>query len=84
MTACRDGIYTAGYLGLSPALQGQLEGMQALQGYPAAVPFVLAGIASGAFAALVTQPVDTIKTRMQVPDGPALDLTALLTGQPFI
>ena len=34
---------------------------------PPAARFVLAGIASGAFAALVTQPADTIKTRMQVP-----------------
>ena len=30
-----------------------------------ALPFVLSGIAGGLFAALVTQPADTIKTRMQ-------------------
>lgn len=65
-TATRDGVYTAGYLGLSPALKESLDSMESLQTAPAAARFVLAGVASGAFAALVTQPVDTIKTRMQV------------------
>ena len=62
-TATRDGLCTAGYLGLSPVLSKYFD---SLDTYSPAVRNVLAGIASGAAAALLTQPVDTVKTRMQV------------------
>ena len=66
LTACRDGLYTAGYLGVSPVLQQLLAESSALQGASPTTVFVTAGMASGFLAALVTQPVDTIKTRVQV------------------
>ena len=66
LTACRDGLYTAGYLGVSPVLQQLLAESSALQGASPTTVFVTAGMASGFLAAAVTQPVDTIKTRVQV------------------
>ena len=64
-TATRDGIYTASYLGISPALREYLDETPSLQSLSPTARFLLASVATGSFAALLTQPVDTIKTRMQ-------------------
>lgn len=66
MAASRDGLYTAGYLGVCPALQEQLQKLTVFEKAPPAVTFVIAGITAGISAAIVTHPADTIKTRMQV------------------
>lgn len=66
MQATRDGLYTAGYLGVCPVLQGHLAQMSTFKDAPGGVTFVVAGIISGLSAATVTHPADTIKTRMQV------------------
>ena len=64
-TATRDGLVTAGYLGLSPVTSAFLETTSLASEAPA-VTQVCAGIVSGVIAAILTQPADTIKTRMQV------------------
>ncbi len=64
-TATRDGLVTAGYLGLSPVMTTSLE-KTSLASHSPAITQVCAGIASGVVAAFLTQPADTIKTRMQV------------------
>lgn len=66
MTAFRETFYTAGYLGICPVLKEHLQNLPALEGYPSGIPSVLAGTSAGLLAAVVTQPSDTIKTRMQV------------------
>lgn len=64
-TATRDGLVTAGYLGLSPAISEYIDS-SSFASYPPPLKNVLAGIISGVVAAFLTQPVDTVKTRMQV------------------
>lgn len=64
-TAIRDSIFTASYLGLCPSLKAFLDRQQALQQAPPGTTMALAGISGGLFAAALTQPVDTAKTRMQ-------------------
>ena len=81
-TATRDGIYTASYLGISPALQQVLDESPSLQNLPQTARFFAAGIASGSFAAVVTQPVDTVKTRMQVSSTSNLSLTRVTAANP--
>lgn len=51
---------------MSPVLQHLLEQTELAKSASPAVTFVGAGMASGFLAAFVTQPVDTIKTRVQV------------------
>ena len=64
-TAIRDSVFTASYLGLCPSLKEFLDRQQALQQAPPGTTLALAGISGGLFAAALTQPVDTAKTRMQ-------------------
>ena len=63
LTATRDGLYTAGYLGVSPMLQQLLTSSSLTKEAHPTVIFVGAGMAAGLLAASITQPVDTIKTR---------------------
>lgn len=65
MTLFREGTYTASYLGICPVFREYLEGHPALKDYPSSVSFIIAGTSAGLFAAVATQPADTIKTRMQ-------------------
>ncbi|KAK9824556.1 hypothetical protein WJX72_011293 [[Myrmecia] bisecta] len=65
MTAVRESVYTAGYLGLMPVLSEILSGHPAMQQFPAGTPLLLSGLTAGLAAALLTQPADTAKTRMQ-------------------
>lgn len=62
--ALREAAYVAGYLGTAPLATGFLLQLPLLEGRPDA-SLVLGGMASGAAASLLTQPVDTVKTRMQ-------------------
>ena len=66
MTATRDGLYTAGYLGVCPVLHDYLKQLAIFENKPQGVSFVAAGITAGLAGAIVTHPADTIKTRMQV------------------
>lgn len=52
-------------MGLSPVIQEKLEQQPALANAPPGATFVLAGCAAGLTSALLTQPMDTIKTRLQ-------------------
>ena len=61
-TCGREGLYTAGYLGIVPTVSRTLEenyGMSATAGA------VIGSIASGLIAATLSHPLDTIKTCMQ-------------------
>lgn len=60
----REAIYTGGYLGTAPIVSGLLRTLPSLHDAPAAAQLIGA-MASGATAAVLTQPLDTIKTRMQ-------------------
>ena len=61
-TSCgREGVFCAGYLGLSPTIKQW--GMDA--GYGAAASTVLGAVCSGVIASTLSHPMDTIKTCMQ-------------------
>jgi hypothetical protein len=60
----REAVYTGGYLGTAPLVKALLMRSPALAERPHSA-LLLAGIASGAAAAVLTQPLDTVKTRMQ-------------------
>lgn len=62
--ALREAIYVGGYLGTAPLASAGLQQLAALEGRPDTA-LVLGGMASGAAAAVITQPFDTVKTRMQ-------------------
>ena len=64
-TAIRSALYTASYMAALPSLKDYLQQHTALGSVPGA-PLVASGICAGFFGTLTTQPVDTIKTRMQV------------------
>ena len=64
-TAIRESGVTGAYLGLCPVLKDFLDRQHALQDAPPGSSLALAGIFAGLFAAVLTQPFDTAKTRMQ-------------------
>lgn len=66
VTAVRDSLYTAGYLGVCPVLHEYVQNMDAFKGRSPTVQFLAAGITAGLLGAVVTHPADTIKTRQQV------------------
>jgi len=65
-TACawRESIYTAGYLGLSPVVTNHLNEIDKFEERPLAANIIGACLA-GTAAALVTHPIDTVKTMVQ-------------------
>ena len=60
----REAIYTGGYLGTTPLVKALLEGSPHFAERNNSA-LLLAGIVSGAAASVLTQPLDTAKTRMQ-------------------
>ena len=64
-TVIRESIYTGSYLGLCPVLQGYIAGTSWARQGPPGTALVVSGISAGLFASVVTQPIDTAKTRMQ-------------------
>lgn len=64
-TVLRESLYASGYLAVAPMLRDVLAEQPALANVPGG-PLVVSGIAAGLLATVVTQPPDTIKTRMQV------------------
>ncbi|CAK0735994.1 hypothetical protein CVIRNUC_000674 [Coccomyxa viridis] len=64
-TVIRESVYTGSYLGLCPVLQGYIAGTSWARQGPPGTALVVSGISAGLFASVVTQPIDTAKTRMQ-------------------
>eukprot|EP00850_Spirogloea_muscicola_P007019 SM000034S12773 [mRNA] locus=s34:600068:601992:- [translate_table: standard] len=61
----RDTVYTAAYLGVNPIMRCRLQaGVPALSERPF-LAMISSSLISGVAAAVITQPFDTIKTRMQ-------------------
>eukprot|EP00850_Spirogloea_muscicola_P004710 SM000020S06060 [mRNA] locus=s20:857126:859039:+ [translate_table: standard] len=61
----RDSVYTTAYLGVNPILRCRLQaGWPALSERPF-LAMISSSLISGVAAAVITQPFDTIKTRMQ-------------------
>ena len=75
LCSLREAIYTGGYLGSAPLVKTLLEKSPQLSERPN-VALLLAGIVSGATAAVLTQPLDTAKTRMQANLGVRVYATA--------
>ncbi|KAK9805324.1 hypothetical protein WJX73_002241 [Symbiochloris irregularis] len=65
VTAVRDSLYTAGYLGVCPVLHEYVQNMDSFKGRSPTVQFLAAGITAGLLGAIITHPADTIKTRQQ-------------------
>ena len=62
MTSGREGLYTAGYLGIGPVLT---EKLQHDYGFSVGAAKIGGAITAGVFAASASHPMDTIKTCMQ-------------------
>jgi len=60
----RDGTYTAGYLGTAPLVTSVLMQDARLRDKPGTA-LMLGGMLSGVAASVLSQPLDTVKTRMQ-------------------
>ncbi len=60
----RESAYTAGYLGTAPLVTGLLMRSSSLKDSPGTA-LLLGGMLSGVAASVITQPLDTVKTRMQ-------------------
>ena len=65
-TAVRDSLYTSGYLGICPVMNDWLQSQPWMSDYHGSTPLLVSGITGGLFAAVASQPADTVKTRMQV------------------
>jgi hypothetical protein len=63
-TVIRESLYVAGYIGIVPIFREKCSHIPVLKDTPGA-PLVASGVAAGLLATVSTQPVDTIKTRMQ-------------------
>lgn len=61
-TACREGLFTVGFLGLMPYFKEQMQPWFTHHKY---LTTLLAGTGAGVIAALTSHPFDTIKTRQQ-------------------
>ena len=61
-SSLREGLYTAGYLGIVPVVQRELETKYGVSKVAGAV---VGSIASGVIAGTLSHPLDTIKTCMQ-------------------
>eukprot|EP00898_Chlorokybus_atmophyticus_P000680 jgi/Chlat1/1612/Chrsp127S01872 len=66
----RESVYTAAYLGLSPLLKEELMANSRLFQSSQQAASLVSALVSGVTASLLTQPADTIKTRMQAHLGP--------------
>eukprot|EP00958_Prasinococcus_capsulatus_P004139 scaffold384_cov188-Prasinococcus_capsulatus_cf.AAC.1 len=64
LTAGRDGVFTAFYMGLLPSAKDQLR--ERLPGWPSWVLTFVVGVPTGMASCVLTHPLDTVKTRMQV------------------
>ena len=73
MSMGREGLFTAGYLGLGPVFAGKLKEANALGGSQGACDFAGA-VGAGMIAATLSHPMDTIKT---VPPPPPIPFPAL-------
>lgn len=79
----RDGVFTAGYLGLGPVLQGAVATSLGSSDPDEMKVRVVAGSIAGVTAAVVTQPFDVAKTRLQVDLGLAGFSAAVKKGNVF-
>jgi Mitochondrial carrier protein len=57
-------MYAAGYLGVVPLLRRHLQSVAGVKDIPGG-PMIVSGVTAGLLATVTTQPLDTIKTRMQ-------------------
>jgi hypothetical protein len=75
----RESTYTAGYLGTAPLVTSMLMTHPQLADKPGTA-LMLGGMLSGVAAAVVSQPLDTVKTRMQAnvgdPSGAYVTMTS--------
>jgi hypothetical protein len=62
MTAAREGMYAAGYLGLTPVVRSKLVNDFGVQ---EDISRAIGAIGSGVLICAVTQPIDTVKTCLQ-------------------
>ena len=66
-TAIRSAVYTASYMILLPLVKEYLE-QTAWAAHVAGGPLLVAGVTAGVVGSVLTHPMDTVKTRMQVGD----------------
>jgi hypothetical protein len=64
MAVTRESLYGSCYLGVCPLLKARLDARLGDRAPPGAT-LVAAGAAAGVLAAVLSQPFDTVKTRMQ-------------------
>ena len=69
-TFTRESLYVAGYIGVVPMLHEALSSLAAFADRPGAAT-AATGVTCGLLATVITQPADTIKTRMQAFHDPA-------------
>eukprot|EP01084_Bolivina_argentea_P110579 197408_1 len=61
----REGIFTCGYLGVTPLLERRVSQMDAFNGLPKPVVQFVCSMSAGLVASGLSHPADTIKTCMQ-------------------
>ncbi|KNC85373.1 hypothetical protein SARC_02431 [Sphaeroforma arctica JP610] len=65
MTAGREALFTAGYLGLGPIAKASLQDNFPLLKENDGLALLAGGCAAGLVAGVLTHPLDTVKTRLQ-------------------